>query len=185
MDRAPPPIRLTVPAGLGYRGVVIRVVTSACGFVVGVGSRAGGVQHGSDLSARFDAELVSAVSEIFNNIVIHGHDGGDANARVSVRVDFGNHCVRVRIREWGRPFDVRAVPSPDLGALPEGGLGLHIARSFLDRLDYRPGSPNVWHLKKCTTRGRAPAGTAGERAARAADDGGADESDGHDDVFES
>lgn len=185
MEGSTPPIRLTVPAGLAYRGVVIRVAASACRLAADGEGRAGRVDHSADLSARFDAELVSAVSEIFNNVVIHGHDGGDARARVTVSIDVRDRCVGVRIRDGGRRFDARAVPDPDLGALPEGGLGLHIARSFLDRIEYRPGPPNVWHLTKCAGRqGGAGAGGGSAAGARGGPDETDAETDDCDDIFE-
>ena len=138
-----------MPALLRYRDVVIRSVASACRLIGDRERQTLNVQNSIDLSEPFDAELVSAVSEIFNNVVLHGHGGGDPGADVAIHVEPGNHCIGVRISDTGDPFDVAAIPRPDLRALPEGGMGLHIARAFLDCLEYRPGPPNLWHLSKC------------------------------------
>jgi serine/threonine-protein kinase RsbW len=138
-----------VPASLCYREAVICAVAGACRLVGARDRRPVSVRECIDLSERFDAELVSAVSEIFNNVVIHGHAGGDPAADVRIAIEPGNHCIRLRITDTGESFDDRAIPRPDLRALPEAGMGLYIARSFLDELEYRPGPPNLWHLSKC------------------------------------
>ncbi len=155
------PIRVAVPATLVYRELVLRAVASACRLVVDRDvSRLG--EHGAiDLSERFDARSVSAVSEIFNNVVIHGHDGGDPEAEVRVSIEPGNRCIGVRITDTGEPFDMRAVVQPDLRQLPQGGMGLFIARSFSDRLAYRAGPPNLWHLTICASAKRDEASCRG------------------------
>jgi serine/threonine-protein kinase RsbW len=40
------------------------------------------------------------------------------------------------------------VAEPDLDALPESGLGLFIMRSFMDKVIYTAGAPNVLSLTK-------------------------------------
>jgi serine/threonine-protein kinase RsbW len=149
MSRVCSPIRVIVPARLRYREVVLRAVAGACRLVGERGRPPLSVQESIDLSERFDAALVSAVSEIFNNIVIHGHGGGDVDADVVIGIGAGNQCICLRITDTGEPFDDRAIPRPDLRSLPEAGMGLYIARSCLDELEYRPGPPNLWHLTKC------------------------------------
>lgn len=152
MRRLCSPIRLTVPAVLRYRDVVIRTVTSASGLLKDRGTSPVALRNSVALSERFDAELVSAVSEIFNNVVIHGHGRGNHDADVVVAVELRNSCIRVRISDTGEPFDLQSISRPDLKTLPEAGMGLHIARSFVDQLEYRPGPPNFWHLTKCLER---------------------------------
>ncbi len=150
-------VRLTCPADLRFRDVAVRSVAEACRLV----SRSR-YAHGShprvhsssttqtlDLSDRFAAEVVSAVSEIFNNIAIHGYGGegsGDVTLEMSIR---GDRLVIV-ISDEGTSFDPSQVPLPELDALPEGGMGIHIARACMDELDYTPGPPNVWRLTKYT-----------------------------------
>ena len=58
----------------------------------------------------------------------------------------------VEIRDHGHSFDIASVPAPELDSLPEGGMGIHIARALVDIVDYEPGAsgaaPNVWRLIK-------------------------------------
>ena len=56
--------------------------------------------------------------------------------------------MTVEIRELGSACDIETVASPDLDALPEGGMGIHIARALLDEVQYEPGPPNLWRLVK-------------------------------------
>jgi serine/threonine-protein kinase RsbW len=150
-------IRLTCPADLRYRDVAVRAVAEACRLV----SRSR-IAHGSappmrsatttqtlDLSDRFAAEVVSAVSEIFNNIAIHGY-GGDGSGDVTLEMRIRGDRVVIVISDEGSSFDPSQVPLPELDALPEGGMGIHIARACMDELDYTPGPPNIWTLTKYT-----------------------------------
>lgn len=99
------------------------------------------------IGRRFDAELASAVSEIFNNIALHAY-GSSEPGEVVIELEPAHDRARIRISDMGKRFDIHAVPAPQLEALPEGGLGLHIAASCVDVLDYQPGPPNVWSLEK-------------------------------------
>jgi len=153
---------VTLPADLRFRDVAVRVVAEACRLVVR--SRAA---HGSmtglsattssttlDLSDRFAAEMVSAVSEIFNNIAIHGyaqHPPGEISIEMTVA---GDH-LSIEICDDGAAFDISQVPLPELDKLPEGGMGIHIAKACVDEIDYTPGPPNLWRLTKYTTAGSA------------------------------
>jgi anti-sigma regulatory factor (Ser/Thr protein kinase) len=152
MTRSTPAIRLTLPGLLRYRNVAVRALAAACELVGAddtadaVGA-APAVSAGMQLANRFDAELVSAVSEIFNNIVIHGY-GSRGTGEIELLMKPTTDRMTVRITDNGTSFDISRVPTPELETLPEGGMGLHIARSCVDRLDYQPGPPNVWHLVK-------------------------------------
>jgi serine/threonine-protein kinase RsbW len=152
-------IRLTCPADLRYRDVAVRGVAEAC-RLVSRSRYAHGSQprvHGNnasstqtlDLSDRFAAEVVSAVSEIFNNIAIHGY-GGEGSGDVSLEMTIRGDRLVIVISDQGSAFDPSQVPLPELDALPEGGMGIHIARACMDELDYTPGPPNVWRLTKYT-----------------------------------
>lgn len=146
------PIRLQVPGTLAYRDVAVRVVAEAC-RLVGSGDGPATVDRGRayDLSRPFDAAFVSAFAEIFNNIAIHAYGDGRAGSielEVSVEHAAGGDALAVEILDRGAPFDIDAVPPPPLDALPEGGMGIHIARTMLDLVDYEPGPPNRWRLRK-------------------------------------
>ena len=139
------PIKLIVPAELIFRDLALHTVAAACRLV-------GPVTTSTDLSRLdlhrpFDAEMVSAFSELFNNIVLHGHPDG-LEGLIEVSMWPSEEELVIELRESGQPFDIDAVPKPKLDTLPEGGMGIHIAKSYLDTLNYISGSPNIWQLTK-------------------------------------
>ena len=153
-------IRLTLPADLRFRDVAVRLVAEACRMIVRprvpqstpVSAATSGTQL--DLSDRFSAEMVSAVSEIFNNIAIHGFADrpiGD----IAIEMKVGRDHLAIEIRDHGAAFDLSQVPKPELDKLPEGGMGIHIAKACVDELDYTPGPPNVWRMTKYTSSAQA------------------------------
>jgi anti-sigma regulatory factor (Ser/Thr protein kinase) len=145
-------VRLTMPADLRFRDIAVRAVAEACRLVTRVRSaqgsqpQASGSTQNLDLSDRFTAEVVSAVSEIFNNVAIHGY-GGSAG-EISIEATVGIDSLLLVISDLGKAFDLEQVPAPELDSLPEGGMGIHIAKACVDELSYTPGPPNVWRLTK-------------------------------------
>ncbi len=152
-------ILLQVPGDLRFRGIVVRTVAAACRLARGVdvltAAGSGGDAEGDvaavtrdklDLSNVFDAQLVSAVSEAFNNIVIHAYRERSPEP-VRLELDIEPDRVVARLYDSGISLDELAT-EPDLDALPEGGLGLFIIRSFVDQFDYTPGAPNEWSMLK-------------------------------------
>jgi len=144
-------IRLTVPGTLAYRAVAVRVVAEACRLVSaplpeGAAASTTTDMH-YDVQHPFDVAFVSAFAEIFNNIAIHAYQrrgGGD----IELAIVLDPAAMTVEIRDHGATFDLDAVASPDLDSLPEGGMGIHIARALLDEVVYEPGPPNLWRLHK-------------------------------------
>jgi serine/threonine-protein kinase RsbW len=147
---APATIRLTAPGTLRHRAIAVRVVAEACRLVSRPEegpARPEQLTTSYDLVDPFDVAVVSAFAEVFNNIAIHAYQRrGTGDVELTILVDEG--CLTVEIRDQGEPFDLGAVPAPELDALPEGGMGIHIARALLDEVDYEPGPPNLWRLVK-------------------------------------
>jgi serine/threonine-protein kinase RsbW len=130
-------ILLRVPGTLEYRNLALRAVSEACRLA----------QHDEWEGASLEAQTVSALGEAFNNIAIHGYAGrppGD----VVVEISWTRDEIVMQISDDGHSFDPELVELPDLDALPEGGMGLFIIRSFMDEVDYQAGPPNVLRLVK-------------------------------------
>jgi serine/threonine-protein kinase RsbW len=138
---------LTVPGELRYRDLAVRTVAAAC-RLVGTARQADAAPSSPslDLHDRFDAELISAFSEIFNNIAIHAYES--LSGDVDIVIEPSSTGLVVTVTDRGTPFDPSLVPAPELDSLPEGGMGIHIARACVDQLDYTAGPPNVWRLAK-------------------------------------
>jgi anti-sigma regulatory factor (Ser/Thr protein kinase) len=136
-NKAGTEIRLTVLGILEHRDIVLRAVSSVCKLVTG--------PHGRDWQD-FQAQVVSAVSEAFNNLVLHGYQGRK-DGRVDLIMRPGEGEIQIVLRDWGKGFDPKSVPVPELEALPESGMGLYIMQSFMV-MKYRRGRPNLLTLSK-------------------------------------
>ena len=152
-------IRLTLPADLRFRDVAVRVVAEACRMIVRPRAPQSSPTSATtsstqlDLSDRFSAEMVSAVSEIFNNIAIHGfadRPAGQPRGNIDIEMIVARDHLVTKICDHGAAFDLAQVPLPALDKLPEGGMGIHIAKACVDELHYTPGPPNVWRMTKYT-----------------------------------
>jgi anti-anti-sigma factor len=136
-------IRLEVPCSLEYRDIAASLVAGAC-QLVGTGRLARG---GRPPGPQFAAQVVSAFNEAFSNAVLHG----DSPCGAHVELELEPHPDRliVRLLDHGRrAFELSSVPPPDLDALPESGLGVHVMRSWMSDLSYQPGDPNVLSMTK-------------------------------------
>jgi anti-sigma regulatory factor (Ser/Thr protein kinase) len=146
-----PPIRLTVPGTLHYRAVAVRVVAEAARLVSCSGVADPNDPLAADVRDPFDTAVVSAFSEIFNNVAIHAYHrkGGGV---IEIAITPGERELIIEVKDHGSPSDLEEVaPLPselDDEHLPEGGMGIHIAKTMLDEMTYEPGPPNLWRLCK-------------------------------------
>ncbi len=98
-------------------------------------------------------QVVSAVGEAFNNIVLHGYADRQARGRrvptssIDLRIQPRRGHIRIELRDWGSEFDPTRVAPPAFDTLPESGLGLFIIQSFME-MAYRSGRPNLLTLSK-------------------------------------
>ena len=144
-------ITLTVPGALRYRAVAVRVVAEAARLVSGSRQRDEQDLLADDVKHPFDMAVVSAFMEIFNNVAIHAYER-EPTGRIEISITPGPRELVIEVSDQGQPFDPALVPSLpsewDPQSLPEGGMGLHIARTMLDDVTYQPGPPNRWRLFK-------------------------------------
>jgi serine/threonine-protein kinase RsbW len=148
-------IRISVPGSLSYRELVLRAVESSCKLVRSAGDDLQEAGHATPKpDEAFEAQVVSAIGEAFNNIAMHGY-GGLATGRVEIEITPAPDRLTIVLRDTGKSFDLFSVPPPDLVHLPESGMGIYIIRSFMDTVEYAAGSggaPNVLRLVKQVCR---------------------------------
>jgi len=154
-------IRLTVPGTLHYRGIAVRVVAEAARLVSGSALHDPEDLLANDVRHPFDTAVVSAFMEIFNNIAIHAYKRGGGGA-IEIAITPSDRDLVIEVRDHGQAFDIDEVtPLPlelDEHSLPEGGMGIHIAKTMLDEMTYEPGPPNRWRLRKKLATGPQPVG---------------------------
>lgn len=141
-------IRLSVPGTLVYRDVAVRMVGSAARVLRAEAQRGSSeeIRVDGDLSDEFTSQLVSAFSEAFNNLVIHGYRRAPGK-RIDIEARLVSSAIELDMVDEGQPFDPSGYQKlPD--SLPEGGMGLFIIRSFVDEVRYVGGPPNTLTLVK-------------------------------------
>jgi anti-sigma regulatory factor (Ser/Thr protein kinase) len=77
-----------------------------------------------------------AVVEGFTNVIRHGYDGR-TDERIDVRLAFPPGALRIEIEDWGRFVDPSRMVSRPLDQVRPGGLGIHLMRVAMDRVEYR------------------------------------------------
>ena len=146
-------VRLTIPAQLCFKDLAYAAVLAAIDA------------EGPGPDAEGRDQIVSALGEAINNVVLHAYRGiRGGNIELDVVAVAGE--VEIRILDRGRGFEPDAVPEYqpppggdawdadvelDPGALPESGMGIFIMRSFMDEVTYARGGggrPNVLVLRK-------------------------------------
>jgi serine/threonine-protein kinase RsbW len=139
-------IGLRVPGALAYRHLAIRLVSTACKMALETPAERVSFTP-PDTTDDFEAEVVSAFGEAFNNIAVHGFAGLPPGP-VQIEVGWDEEKLVITCVDAGRTFDPDAVALPALDELPEHGMGLFIMRSCMDEVAYQPGPPNVLRLVK-------------------------------------
>ncbi len=98
------------------------------------------------LSAELTLQLQLCCEEMVSNIINHAFDGDEAH---DIGLSFNLHGAElgITITDDGKPFSPLDVAPPDLSASitdrAVGGLGVHLVRTFMDRIEYeREGEYN-------------------------------------------
>ncbi|MBI1839977.1 MAG: ATP-binding protein [Verrucomicrobia bacterium] len=88
--------------------------------------------------ARLAFEIV--LEELFANMVHHAFEDGQEHW-VAFRFTLSGPDIRIDAVDGGRAFDPTSHPAPDVGRpmeeRPVGGLGVHMIRRSMDRIEYR------------------------------------------------
>jgi len=134
-------VMLSVPGTLRYRDLAVSVVSEAARLVA----------CSDDARDAFGTAVIAAFSEIFNNVAIHAYQrkGGGT---IDIAIKPTDRELVIEVADHGNPFDLGEVPplpsDIDEHSLPEGGMGIYIAKKMLDEVSYEPGPPNLWRLCK-------------------------------------
>jgi serine/threonine-protein kinase RsbW len=104
--------------------------------------------------ARWRDLFRTAVAEIAANIVRHAYPPSRDERPFELQVLVYDDRLVAQFADHGVAWEPGNEPvAPDPLDLPEGGLGLAVARGALDELTYRrePDGTNVWRLLKWIT----------------------------------
>ena len=84
-------------------------------------------------------QLILAVDEALANVIKHGYEGRqDQPVEVTLTPveEAGRQGLAVGIRDFGKQVDTAAICGRDLDEVRPGGLGVHLIKSIMDRVDY-------------------------------------------------
>ena len=132
-------VRLSVPGDLRYRDVVLSAVASAC-RVLRPAAKQKQDPSPQGRPSDFEQQVLTAVSEAFNNVAIHAYRGGSAGT-VELELQSEGGGLTIRIRDQGAGYDPTKRKDPNLDELPESNMGLYIMHSCMDMVSYRRGNP--------------------------------------------
>jgi anti-sigma regulatory factor (Ser/Thr protein kinase) len=107
-------------------------------------------RHGVGRESGLTAQLV--LEEIVTNIARYAFEAG-ASREVRVHLSVDTTWIFLTVEDDGRPFNpLQDAPVPDtetpLEDRPVGGLGLHLVKEMVGRLEYeREGETNRVHMR--------------------------------------
>jgi anti-sigma regulatory factor (Ser/Thr protein kinase) len=98
-------------------------------------------------------KLALVLEEAAMNVLSHAFADRPPPHAIRIRLDVGLAEIVAEIVDNGRPFDPSAAPPPDfsipLAARDPGGLGIHLIRTMMDKVEYRrAGAENILRLAK-------------------------------------
>lgn len=105
------------------------------------------------LAAQVRFRIALSLEEAVTNVIGHAFAGIAPPHLIRVRLDITPQMFVAEVIDNGHPFDPTAAPVPDL-SLPleqrqSGGLGIHLMRTMMDRVQYRRGDgENLLRLEK-------------------------------------
>jgi anti-sigma regulatory factor (Ser/Thr protein kinase) len=93
-----------------------------------------------------------ALEEHLTNIISYAHDDNLPHP-IRIQLELVEDQLVVEVRDQGKPFNPLLRPQVDttvpLEAKPIGGLGIHLMRRFMDKLEYRrEGGQNILTMRK-------------------------------------
>ncbi len=112
-----------------------------------------GCVQGIDCSPKAMMRISVAVEEIFVNIAHYAYSDKMGEAVIEVEINFEPKTVTITFIDSGVKYNPLANPDPDLSLSAKdrkiGGLGIFMAKKFMDELsyEYRDGQ-NVFAMKK-------------------------------------
>ncbi len=138
------PLRLSIASSPAYLPAVRAALERLCELL------------GFDEERR--GEIVLAVDEALTNIIRHAYGGADDKPiEISFRRTGGpqGEALEIELRDWGRAPQPGQIQPRDLDDVRPGGLGVHIMKNCMDRVEYAPlpeGGTRLRMVRKLRTR---------------------------------
>lgn len=93
-------------------------------------------------------QLNLVLTEATANAIKHGNYN-DPRDTVKIAIHILDEKLLIQVYDHGQGFDLEKVPTPDLDRPQEGGMGLFLIKTLMDRVAYkRQGDTNVLEIIK-------------------------------------
>jgi serine/threonine-protein kinase RsbW len=158
-DLIPPRISSAQPNRRIWQHLSFTIPARAC-LVKHIRARVSGMLESLSPDGTLLDAVNLAVGEAASNAVRHGCREDDAK-KVRVQSATDGYTLVVEIADPGPGFDPDRIPSPELGELREGGMGIYFMRLTMDEVAYSfEGGTKVRLVKHLTAPEQDPIGTA-------------------------
>jgi len=109
-------------------------VTRLLDFIITQAEKAG-------FSEDESVEIRLGCEEVLVNITTYAYPKTQGDITVTCDIALHNRQLKVKIQDWGKPFNPLAQPQPDITAPADireiGGLGIYLTRRVMDEVEYK------------------------------------------------
>lgn len=95
-------------------------------------------------------DVVLAVDEACQNIIRHAYKGGEGD--LVLHVEREDDLLVIRLMDFAPPVEVAKIKPRSLDDVRPGGLGTHLMRSIMDRVDFLPPPAGIGNLLQMVKR---------------------------------
>ena len=92
-------------------------------------------------SERSAGEVALSVDEALTNVIKHAYHGKEdmpIEVLMESTIVDQKDALKIEIRDWGTAIEPDKIKPRDLNEIRPGGLGVHIMKQCMDRVDYIP-----------------------------------------------
>lgn len=94
----------------------------------------------AELDEKKSGEVILAVDEALTNIYRHAYQKQPGKIHLSFQDE--EDRVEIWVRDAGKKFNPLTLPAPELPPVKPGGLGIHLIKNLMDRVEYDDGFPD-------------------------------------------
>lgn len=86
-------------------------------------------------------KIILAVDEACSNIMKHAYRG-KIDKPITATFSLTSKMMEISLHDFGVSVDVKKIRSRELDEVRPGGLGVHIMKTIMDKVEYRNGTKN-------------------------------------------
>jgi serine/threonine-protein kinase RsbW len=79
--------------------------------------------------------MVLGIDEACTNVIRHAYHLRD-DQLICLSLEGFQHCVRMRLRDYGKQTETHAIKGRSHDLIRPGGLGVHLIKTAFDKVDY-------------------------------------------------